>query len=372
MERDERCSVRMLVRSEQARLRLDIFNCSGGPSQSRTSPQEGSMEGSIYKLDACPTESSTTAPPCLLDNRVTRHVFYRYTPFILALDSSSSDRSARQAYQGIATMSTKTATAELSDSSTPPYEHDLTIFLPHESVEVPAPDILYPFITQPSYAQVLNLRKVSRPRPPAFSHPDPFSAYPSFRLPAQRPSSDQQIMTAQMSLYVQCNQSLAAVLEEARHAPDGACRQLTALLFPEGRVVSGGAPSLGGEASVQRQESIICSSSCLTHLHGRLSQAASTCSAAWNSCPRQCFSPVPPLPASETPTADSNGSKAVPVVWWEPTLTGKRILEKLVFVADILYALDTRCAKGESGGDCTVGLADLVNSSSREQAEVGS
>lgn len=221
-------------------------------------------------------------------------------------------------------------------------------------------DILYPFIAQPSYAQVFNLNRL------------PSSAPLSFQLPAQRPSRDQQIMTKQMSLYGQCNRSLALVLDQTQYAASeaAACGRLTKLLFPDGRIVSSGAPSLslGGHDIVQRQEAAVCSNSCLKRLRDLLSEAATECSAAWNACPQDHFSSV----SSSWETAATGAESAADVNpdWREPTLTGRRILEKLLVAADLLYALDTTCSKDEFGRGCTVGLMDLV-SSPRQRQEAG-
>jgi len=315
-----KCTAKMLVNSKEARVRIDVYGCGG--ERSRTSRQEGSMEGTIFMINSCPMESSSRSPPCRLDDPNTRHTYYAYWPFQIVFDTSNSNRAVRTRYNAIVTFNTAQVSQLFASAE---YDYDMSIYIPSSPHQEAVPESpFYPFISQPGFAQVFNFRKASPPT----------------SIPPRRQAAQQIHVTEQMRAFITCNRSLTLSLNVIRQATRS-CETLVELLFSR---VESRLPFTPGERS------LMCGSTCLAFFHSQIKMAADACSQAWKTCPSHCFS----LNTSLVGDVEKSFYAPVPIA--------RALMQQVIAIADVIFAIDTGCPVNELGHKCaSLGLSNLLS-----------
>jgi len=312
------CTAKMLVK--QTRVRIDIFGCSNeGPRASR---QEGTMEGTIVKVNTCPSGSSTASPPCSLSDPMTRHTYYTYYPFQVIFDSSNSDRAVRTRYSAVITFNTAQVSKLVASTE---YDYDMSIYMPSSSQDEAAlQGPLFPFITQPSFAQVFNFRRAIRPS----------------AIPPRLQTTQQIYEMEQMRAFITCNRSLTTSLDTIRQAASG-CQNLIELLFPPG-----GTLRSRWDSSADETKRAVCGHTCLEIFRSQITTAADGCAQAWRACPSHCFN-------------ISSGFQERTYVL-QPI--ARALISHLIRLADAIFAIDTGCSVNEEGRKCSLaGLSNLLS-----------
>jgi len=219
------------------------------------------------------------------------------------------------------TFSTKEVFAVLMAGAYTPASFSFYLAQEAEAFAPGITDAYYPFIKQPSRAQVLNLR--------------PLSSSHYTILPVQAP--DDQAINLHLRLFSTCNASVAHVTQLLSSSE--ACARLKPVFWLSfrGQLSS---ENIGARVSVsQSQIAQACSSSCFLQFHTLLSKAVETCSSAWKECPASCFSE--PLQSSAFPEVSKKQAVA------------RRLVQKLINVAEAERRTSTFCEVNHLNSRCT-------------------
>jgi len=331
------CAVRVVIRQEQ--MHQHVYNCGGGGAPLRRSFKEGFSYGNMVLASA---KDRICSPPdifpCSFTDSFTGYEFYQYLPFAISWTTRSPDqRPGLQKALFTFSISSNAFLYESIGQTAPAWT--LQFYFP-DSGATAFPLIQHqfiPLITQPSNAQVINLKKFES----------------DLKLQSRVLSKQMAEYPSQFASYENCNSSIASLLNYGtiwHKSP--ACAALVKLVFPS-RVVT--QPSgLTATKLVAAKES-----ECYQDFLSEVRTACDLCANLWQKCDTGCVDIA--QDGTGCGAGVGGGTGAIARVNSDVVLV-RELLKKVIYLADAIYYLTTSAHGSKNGIQCGTPLRMLLES----------